>query len=257
MSQDLQDRYVRSASQDPDTSLPLDPTAINSTGLDLDPEASLQDPTAVVTRTRRPQVKLTAEKLCSAKGLPLIMKSAPKRVRISKRRSSYDNLCHILQFYQLWAHELFPKAKFNDFVAICRTLGKSDPQLRAYRIDLLRRELGMSTEFEYPGTETQDPETTTPASDLPPISKPPAHIPHANDLPSEPPSPRPENSDSDDDLIYSISRRTPRNIIQESEPDDDDSMLPTATHEPAINPDDDNDDDEDEDELAVMREMGL
>ncbi|CCC67388.1 hypothetical protein NCAS_0A08300 [Naumovozyma castellii] len=109
----------------------VDPTVISTN----------TDPTAILTTTRRTQVKLTAERLLSERGLPYIMKNAPKRIRISKRKSGYDNLTNIIQFYQLWAHELYPKAKFNDFLKLCQTLGKTDRELREYRTNLFMMEM--------------------------------------------------------------------------------------------------------------------
>lgn len=107
----------------------------------LDP--TLVDPTAVVgsLKRRRPQVKLTGELLVGERGLPYVMKHAPRRIRISKRRTAHDNLSHIIQFYQLWAHDLFPKARFDDFVKLCQSLGKSDKILREYRKNVYLREI--------------------------------------------------------------------------------------------------------------------
>lgn len=141
-------------------SVQKDPTVPN--GLDgsvVDP--TIADPTAITARKRRPQVKLTAEKLLSDKGLPYVLKNAHKRIRISSKKNSYDNLSNIIQFYQLWAHELFPKAKFKDFMKICQTVGKTDPVLREYRVSLFRDEMGMS--FDVGTRETgQDLERQSP-----------------------------------------------------------------------------------------------
>ncbi|CAI4035525.1 hypothetical protein SMKI_13G1740 [Saccharomyces mikatae IFO 1815] len=146
-----------------------DPTIPN--GLDASiGDPTIADPTAIVTKRRRPQVKLTAEKLLSDKGLPYILKNAHKRIRISSRKNSYDNLSGIIQFYQLWAHELFPKAKFKDFMKICQTMGKTDPVLREYRVSLFRDEMGMSFEVSTrdggQGLETQSPMVREHSTDL-------------------------------------------------------------------------------------------
>lgn len=66
-------------------SVQKDPTVPN--GLDgsvVDP--TIADPTAITARKRRPQVKLTAEKLLSDKGLPYVLKNAHKRIRISSKK---------------------------------------------------------------------------------------------------------------------------------------------------------------------------
>ncbi|SCU96506.1 LANO_0E13674g1_1 [Lachancea nothofagi CBS 11611] len=268
MSQQLLERFSQ-GSQDPDTSLPLDPTAINSTGLD---DAQLQDPTAIVTTTRRPQVKLTAEKLLLPKGLPKIMKEAPKRIRISKRRSSYDNLAHFLQYYQLWAHELFPKAKFHDFVALSRALGKSDRELREYRIELLRQELGISSigendiEHETLVTPTPTGEVIAPA--MPPSEPPSLSRPYPDET---------QNSatalPSDDELIYDTLHNTPQEPIKNSQqPNSTAQSQPTSSNVATMEITDvemdiaqdqvtqgaqDVGSDEDEDEMALMRELGM
>ncbi|SCU79483.1 LAFA_0B03422g1_1 [Lachancea sp. 'fantastica'] len=283
MSQQLQERFSQGPQEDPDSSLPLDPTAINSTGLDDTP---LPDPTEVSARPRRAQVKLTAEKLLSPKGLPKIMKEAPKKIRFSKRRSSYENLTQFLQFYQLWANDLFPKAKFRDFVTISRTLGKTDRELREYRIELVRQELGFSSVGE-PELETESLGETV----LPPNG-------NQNMPPSEPPSPQrqtvsvPENSRdpaidsaSDDDMIYDRSRigesqttettgiaqkqlpKVRQELNSSGIPEIQDEtefppelLDPTATLTQAsqaankIRQDDEN---QDEDEMDLMREFGM
>lgn len=117
-----------------DPTIPLDPTDVGSTAL---------DPTVIAVKTRRPQVKLTTERLLSNGGLPYVMKKAPKSIRISSRKNAQQNLSQIVQFYQLWAHELFPKAKFRDFIKLCETLGKTDKTLREYRSNLYRAEMGI------------------------------------------------------------------------------------------------------------------
>ena len=128
-----------------DPTIPIDPTDPTLPARDptiIDPTAV--DPTEVAVKARRPQVKLTAEKLMSPKGLPYVMKKAPKVIRISNsRRSAHDNLSKIIMFYHVWAHSLFPKAKFRDFVKLCNTLGKNDSVLREYRMNLFRADMGI------------------------------------------------------------------------------------------------------------------
>ena len=118
-----------------DSTILTDPTEIGSTVL---------DPTVIAVKTRRPQVKLTTDRLLSNGGLPYVMKKAPKSIRISSRKNAQQNLSQVVQFYQLWAHELFPKAKFRDFIKLCETLGKTDKTLREYRSNLYRAEMGIN-----------------------------------------------------------------------------------------------------------------
>ncbi|QEU58068.1 Csm3 [Kluyveromyces lactis] len=120
----------------------LDPT-VNGLDPSMASTADGQDPTLISTNTRKPRVKLTAEKLLSTKGLPYVMEHAPKSCRISKHKTAYDNLTNFLQFYQLWAHNLYPKAKFKDFTSLCESLGKTDKELREYRMNLVRKDMGI------------------------------------------------------------------------------------------------------------------
>ena len=120
----------------------LDPT-VNGLDPSMTSTTDGQDPTLISTNTRKPRVKLTAEKLLSTKGLPYVMEHAPKSCRISKHKTAYDNLTNFLQFYQLWAHNLYPKAKFKDFTSLCESLGKTDKELREYRMNLVRKDMGI------------------------------------------------------------------------------------------------------------------
>lgn len=115
----------------------LDPTAINT----IDPGI---DPTKLVATTRRVQVKLTADKLMDeANGIPYLTKTARKQLRISKNKPTLDNLNNIVKFYQIWAHRVFPRAKFYDFILLARQLGKKDRILRDYRMSLIRKDMGI------------------------------------------------------------------------------------------------------------------
>lgn len=150
------DPTIPAISSDPtDPTLPApDPTMIDPTAV---------DPTEVAVKVRRPQVKLTAEKLMGPKGLPYVMKKAPKMIHISsKRKHAHDNLSKIIMFYHVWAHSLFPKAKFRDFVKLCNTLGKSDSVLRQYRMNLFRADMGIDPVDEstqVPGGQDGDLDT--------------------------------------------------------------------------------------------------
>ncbi|SCW03916.1 LAFE_0H01860g1_1 [Lachancea fermentati] len=252
----------------PDVSLSLDPTVINTSA----DGADLQDPTSIVTKTRRPQVKLTGEKLCSPKGLPYVARNARKHIRISKRKSPYDNLCNVMQFYQLWAHDLFPKAKFGDFVAMCNTLAKTDKDLRAYRIQLVREELGLFTAGEEDAADFNDPTNPTPAAGATPE---PARDATPN-APSLFVANDDANEDSSDEDLYTLpgSRTAPDadeelELLREAEglldmqPSHDGRHLSSRAGSVAAHATEPtqtvlaDDGAEDEDELALMREMGL
>lgn len=64
-----------------------------------------------------------------------------KAVRQMKYENEYNNLSSILQFYQLWCHGLFPKAKFKDCIQLIRAFGAKSSQLKIYRRELIEKEL--------------------------------------------------------------------------------------------------------------------
>lgn len=178
-----------------------DPTEVS-----VDP--TIADPTIVSIKQRTPQIKLTAERLLSEKGLPYVIKNAPKMIRISKKRNTYDNLNNIVRFYQLWAHELYPKAKFKDFLALCQTLGRSDRYLREYRTNQLKEELGIPTAndfFDNPlenmdneqNNDNNDTNTTIPAPVNSEIDKTPKLFVDQDTF---------QGSDDSEDDLYTVSK---------------------------------------------------
>lgn len=118
-------------------------------------DPTMADPTMAdaLTKTRRVQPKLTSDILLSDRGLPYLVKHGPKRLRISTSRNKpYDNLSHIVQFYQLWAHELYPRAKFKDFVKLCQNM-KNNKEVRSYRTELCLREMNPARSMSLDGDD--------------------------------------------------------------------------------------------------------
>ncbi|CAO3566723.1 unnamed protein product [Mortierella alpina] len=83
-----------------------------------------EDLAAVNTVKKRVKmVRLDAEKLMSEKGFPLLINNG-KRLKIrqkykdtaEKNANAKQNLEDLMRFYQTWAHNLFPKATFRDFI---------------------------------------------------------------------------------------------------------------------------------------------
>ncbi|KAI1312305.1 hypothetical protein EDD11_002959 [Mortierella claussenii] len=91
-----------------------------------------------VVKKRAKIVKLDHEKLLSEHGLPLLM-SHGKRFKIrhkykdssEKNANAKNNLADLMRLYQTWAHNLFPKATFRDFIQQAEAKCKSDRQIRS------------------------------------------------------------------------------------------------------------------------------
>lgn len=72
-------------------------------------EPTIADPTAITARKRRPQVKLTAEKLLSDKGLPYVLKNAHKRIRISSKKTHMTTYQILFSFTSFGHMNCFPR----------------------------------------------------------------------------------------------------------------------------------------------------
>ncbi|KAK9359395.1 replication fork protection component Swi3-domain-containing protein [Lipomyces starkeyi] len=78
----------------------------------------------VVIKQKSTRAKLDNERLLSADGLITIKRRAPK-VKFKGKGHEYRYLGRLLECYQIWGHQLFPKANFEDFLAMTERLGRS------------------------------------------------------------------------------------------------------------------------------------
>ncbi|KAK9248119.1 replication fork protection component Swi3-domain-containing protein [Lipomyces tetrasporus] len=78
----------------------------------------------VVIKQRSTRAKLDNERLLSAEGLITIKRRAPK-VRFKGKGQEYRYLGRLLECYQIWGHQVFPKANFEDFLAMTEKLGRN------------------------------------------------------------------------------------------------------------------------------------
>ncbi|KAI9830442.1 MAG: hypothetical protein M1819_005694 [Sarea resinae] len=99
----------------------------DSTGLGIDEEIK-------VTRKRKPIAKLDHEKLLSEKGIPKLRRIAKDRLKFKGKGHEYTDVARLLNFYQLWLDDLYPRAKFADGLAIIEKLGHSR------RMQVMRRQ---------------------------------------------------------------------------------------------------------------------
>lgn len=76
-----------------------------------------------------------------AKNLSKDPKMSSSRRKVLKYENAYKNLESVLEFYQLWCHGLFPKAKFKDCVYLVRAFGARPGPLKIYRHGLIETAL--------------------------------------------------------------------------------------------------------------------
>ncbi|KKK22960.1 hypothetical protein P175DRAFT_0502339 [Aspergillus ochraceoroseus IBT 24754] len=108
---------------------PNPPAAQDNSGvvLGLDEEVK-------VAKKRQPVAKLDESRLLSQAGIPKLRRSAKQKLKFKGKGHEFSDLARLLNFYQLWLDDLFPRAKFADGLTILERLGHSK------RIQIMRRE---------------------------------------------------------------------------------------------------------------------
>ncbi|KAL3460573.1 replication fork protection component Swi3-domain-containing protein [Aspergillus heterothallicus] len=112
-----------SATTAPKQAAPLDNSGVV---LGLDEEVK-------VAKKRLPIAKLDENRLLTQAGIPKLRRSAKKNLRFKGKGHEFSDLARLLNFYQLWLDDLFPRAKFADGLAMIERLGHSK------RIQTMRR----------------------------------------------------------------------------------------------------------------------
>nr|XP_014340575.1 PREDICTED: TIMELESS-interacting protein isoform X2 [Latimeria chalumnae] len=87
---------------------------------------------------KRPQPKLDAQRLISERGIPAL-RHMMDDVRFKGKGHEAEDLKTLMQHMEHWAHRLYPKLQFEDFIARLETLGnKKEVQtcLKRIRLDL-------------------------------------------------------------------------------------------------------------------------
>ncbi|PGH17551.1 hypothetical protein AJ79_01151 [Helicocarpus griseus UAMH5409] len=99
----------------------------NGANLGLDEEIE-------VAPKRRPVAKLDEARLLSPAGIPKLRKTAKTKLNFKGKGHEYSDAMRLLNFYQLWLDDLYPRAKFADGLAMIEKLGHSK------RIQIMRKE---------------------------------------------------------------------------------------------------------------------
>ncbi|RPA87163.1 Swi3-domain-containing protein [Ascobolus immersus RN42] len=117
-------------------------------GAKKDSMAGVDDEVKIAKRKLR--AKLDADRLLGPNGLEKIRKDAPKKLKFKGKGHEYKDCAKLLAFYQLWAHDLFPKAKFRDTLSMIEKLGHNRriQVARTYYIDEDKRAKAKAEEEE-------------------------------------------------------------------------------------------------------------
>ncbi|EXJ67971.1 uncharacterized protein A1O5_08585 [Cladophialophora psammophila CBS 110553] len=105
---------------------------------DLDASLGL-DEEVKVTKRRKPISKLDEARLLSAPGIPKLRADArsgkfSKKLRLKGKGHEFSDVARLLNYYQLWLDNLYPRAKFADGLQLIEKVGHSR------RMQVMRKE---------------------------------------------------------------------------------------------------------------------
>ncbi|RAL13616.1 Chromosome segregation in meiosis protein 3 [Aspergillus homomorphus CBS 101889] len=87
-----------------------------------------------VSKHRRLAAKLDESRLLSHSGIPKLRRTSKQRIKLKGKGHEFSDVARLLNFYQMWLDDLYPRAKFADGLAIIEKLGHSK------RLQTMRRE---------------------------------------------------------------------------------------------------------------------
>ncbi|CRL23998.1 Replication fork protection component Swi3 [Penicillium camemberti] len=220
-------------------------TGDSALGLGLDEEVK-------VAKKRQPVAKLDEGRLLSQPGIPKLRHTARQKLKFKGKGHEFKDAARLLNFYQLWLDDLFPRAKFADGLTMIEKLGHSK------RIQSMRREWIDEEKprlFDSSGPTREDLENRDPKN--------PADFNHNPAAITQD-----QEGAADQDLFIPDPNESARPTISYPEPEDDDldDLLreqdePMADFPPDMHasssrvPDDDNDDYDAE--YEAMKELGM
>lgn len=115
-------------------------------------------PVAKRKSVKRPQPKLDANRLISEKGLPAL-RTLFDNVKFNGKGHEADDLKLLLRKMENWAHRLYPKLRFEEFVEKVESLGaKKEVQtcLKRIRLDMPLTHEDFTVEVQGPPQEEAD-----------------------------------------------------------------------------------------------------
>ena len=210
---DLDNYDIGDLSDDPFASPPPD-----SKTQKRKPDAlGLDEEISVAKRVRQPAVKLDEDRLLSAQGIPKL-RSRAKHLKLKGKGHEWSDAERLLNFYQNWLDDLFPKARFVDALGMVEKCGHKK-RVTAARHEWIeegrRRVLGTDKNGEDEMMEIGEVERRNDAAG--------AKATGGEKSTSRPSTPPPADDVPDDDDLYDATpRRAGRTVPVVNEPGEDD-----------------------------------
>ncbi|KAK7516694.1 replication fork protection component Swi3-domain-containing protein [Phyllosticta citriasiana] len=120
------------------------------------------DEEITIAKKRTPIPKLDQERLLSQAGIPKLRRISKDKLRFRGKGHEFSDVARLLNMYQLWLDDLYPRAKLADGLSIIEKLGhkKRMQIMRKAWIDESKPKPTVEVEAE-PAEPAQNPETTT------------------------------------------------------------------------------------------------
>ncbi|KAF2843134.1 Swi3-domain-containing protein, partial [Patellaria atrata CBS 101060] len=83
------------------------------------------DKEITITKKRQPTAKLDISRLLSPAGIPKLRKISKDRLKFRGKGHEFTDVARLLNTYQLWLDDLYPRAKFADGLLMIEKLGHS------------------------------------------------------------------------------------------------------------------------------------
>lgn len=142
----------------------------SAAGLGIDEEVE------ITKKPRVPRVKLDETRLLSDAGINKLRRTAKDKLKFKGKGHEFSDCARLLSFYQLWLHDLFPKANFADALAMVEKLGhrKTMQTMRMQWINegKPRDETREDSVFEDPIPEPRERQKSQTAPRIAPIFEP-------------------------------------------------------------------------------------
>ncbi|POS85676.1 hypothetical protein EPUL_001959 [Erysiphe pulchra] len=142
----------------------------------LSNDLGIDDEIELTRKQRAPRVKLDEKLLLSPAGIPKLQSKA-KSFKFKGKGYEFSDISNLLNMYQLWLDDLFPKAKFLDALALVEKLGHKKT-IQTMRMSWINESKVSSTinnksRNENPSSQHENSETTVinPSEDILPVSQ--------------------------------------------------------------------------------------
>ncbi|KAL1311354.1 hypothetical protein AAFC00_001528 [Neodothiora populina] len=104
----------------------------NANNTNANPHSNDIDEEVKITKKRKPVAKLDENRLLSAAGIPKLRKISKQKFKFRGKGHEFTDMAKLLNTYQLWLDDMFPKAKFLDGLAMVEKLGHKK-KIQIYR----------------------------------------------------------------------------------------------------------------------------